>query len=421
MTSRRFLSVTLLLVLIAVLIVLITISLRVRPHHAPAPATAVPTFTPAHVSTTTPVQPTATPASDAMMTDDNRSPKLKRLTNDWQTDWTRHTIRYDEILSGGPPRDGIPSIDHPKFVSPKEASAWLKDNEPVIALEVNGVARAYPIQIVIWHEIVNDVIGGVPVAVTFCPLCNSAIVFDRRLDAQVFEFGVSGLLRNSDLIMYDRSTESLWQQFTGEGIVGKMAGAELTWLPASLISYADFRQTYPDGQVLSRETGFGRSYGSNPYVGYDNIEETPFLFDGIPDDRLPPMARVVTVSIGDQHVAYPYAVLVRKNVIADHVAGQDVVVFYEPGTASALDARTIADSRDVGATNVFDPVLDGQRLSFRREGDHFVDDQTGSNWNILGVATSGPLAGKHLTPVIHADHFWFSWAAFRPDTRIYHD
>lgn len=355
------------------------------------------------------------------MTNDNRSPKLKRLTNDWRTDWTRRTIRYDEILSGGPPRDGIPSIDHPHFVSPKEASAWLQDNEPVIALEVNGVARAYPIQVVIWHEIVNDVIGGAPVAVTFCPLCNSAIVFDRQLDGQVFEFGVSGLLRNSDLIMYDRSTESLWQQFTGEGVVGKMAGAELTWLPASLISYADFRLNHPNGQVLSRETGFERPYGSNPYVGYDNIEETPFLFDGIPDDRLPPMARVVTVSMGDQHVAYPYAVLVRKNVIADQVVGQDVVVFYEPGTASALDARSIADSRDVGAANVFDPVLDGQKLSFRRENGLFVDDQTGSSWNILGIAMSGPLAGKRLKPVIHADHFWFSWAAFRPDTRVYHD
>ncbi len=207
--------------------------------------------------------PAPTMATTIIMGDD-RPPQLKRLTESWNTDWTRHTIRYDEILSGGPPRDGIPAIDDPKFVSIDEAAEWLEEQEPVVALEVKGAARAYPLQILTWHEIVNDAIAGAPVAVTFCPLCNSAVVFDRRHDNRTLEFGVSGLLRNSDLIMYDRQTESLWQQFTGESIAGEMAGEMLTWLLASIISFADFRETYPNGQVLSRDTGYNRSYGTIP-------------------------------------------------------------------------------------------------------------------------------------------------------------
>lgn len=375
-----------------------------------APALAAPTLSPS---------PTLVRPTPNIMTEDDRSARLQALTSSWGTNWRKHTIRYDEILSGGPPRDGIPSIDDPKFVSPEAAAEWLAGNEPVIALEINGDARAYPLQILIWHEIVNDTVGDMPVIVTFCPLCNSAITFDRRVQGQVFEFGTSGLLRNSDLIMYDRTTETLWQQFTGEAIVGDLAGALLTWLPSSIISFADFRAAYPEGVVLSRDTGFNRRYGSNPYVGYDTVDQRPFLFDAIPDDRLPPMERVVTVSIGDQHAAYPLPILQEMGVIHDEVAGQALVIFHLPGTASALEARTIAAAKDVGATGVFDPVLAGQQLTFRREGQAFVDDQTGSTWNIVGQATAGPLAGKHLRPIIHADHFWFSWAAFRPDTKIY--
>ena len=369
---------------------------------------------------TTPEEDAQPPASTPVIfIGDDRPPQLKAITRDWSTDWTRHAIRYEEILSGGPPRDGIPSIDNPKFISPEEAAEWLNDREPVVALAVNGVARAYPLQILTWHEIVNDVIGDTPVAVTFCPLCNSAVVFDRRHDGQTLEFGVSGLLRNSDLIMYDRQTESLWQQFTDEGIVGEMTGWTLTWLPASIVSFADFRQTYPDGEVLSRDIGYHRSYGQNPYAGYDDIDESPFLFDGIPDNRLPPMARVVTLSLNGEDVAYPYAVLEKARVVHDVVGGREVVIFYEPGTVSALNARSIANSKDVGATGVFDPILDGRKLTFVARNDRFVDEQTGSQWNILGIATAGPLAGRRLTPILHADHFWFSWAAFKPETRIY--
>lgn len=354
-----------------------------------------------------------------VMTEDNRSDRLRNLTSSWNTNWERHTIPYNEILSGGPPRDGIPSVDNPIFIDYAEAEEWLQDQEPVISLELNGDARAYPIQILTWHEIVNDTVGGIPVTVTFCPLCNSAIVFDRRVDGEVYEFGTSGLLRYSDLIMYDRTTESLWQQFTGEAIVGDMVGKKLIFLPSSLVSFADFRAAYPDGVVMSKDTGYDRRYGQNPYVGYDRIGQNPFLYDGIPDDRLPAMERVITVSFDDFDIAYPLPILMELGVINDTQNGRDLVLFHQEGTSSALDASTIADGRDVGAAAVFDPTLDGRKLTFVKENGQFRDKQTNSRWNIFGLALQGPLTGQQLTPIIHADHFWFSWAAFRPDTIIY--
>ena len=361
-----------------------------------------------------------------ILTEDDRSPRLRSATSGWATNWNKHTIDYDDLLSGGPPRDGISSIDNPQFISPDEAQEWLADNEPVIALEIDGEARAYPLQIVTWHEIINDVVADVPVAVTFCPLCNSAITFDRRLDGEVYEFGTSGLLRNSDLVMYDRTTEGLWQQFTGEAIAGDLAGAQLTFLASSIVSFADFREGHPDGVVLSRDTGFSRRYGENPYVGYDNIGSSPFLFRGQIDGRLAAVERVVTVSLDPStgsgqavDVAYPLSTLSEVGVINDSQGGRDLVVFHTSGTSSALGGRTIATAEDIGATGVFDPNLDGQTLTFQRDGETIVDAETGSTWNILGQAVDGPLAGEQLDPIVHGDHFWFSWAAFKPDTIIY--
>jgi hypothetical protein len=361
---------------------------------------------------------------DGILTEDDRPSRLRFATSSWGTNWNRHTIEYEELLSGGPPRDGIPSIDDPAFVSPGEASEWLAGNEPVIALEIDGEARAYPLQILTWHEIVNDRVGDVPVAVTFCPLCNSAIVFDRTLDGEVYEFGTSGLLRNSDLVMYDRTTESLWQQLTGEAVVGDLAGEQLAFLPSSLVSFDDFRAAFPDGVVLSRDTGFNRSYGLNPYAGYDTIGESPFLFSGPIDGRLAAMDRVVTVQLEDPSgetidLAYPLGILSEAGVINHRQAGRDLVVFHVGGTSSALGASVIAQGQDVGATGVFDASLEGQMLTFRRDGGQIVDDQTGSTWNVLGQATGGPLAGQSLKPVIHGDHFWFAWAAFKPETIVY--
>ena len=337
----------------------------------------------------------------------------------WKTDFRLHSVPYSEIIPGGPPRDGIPPLDDPQFTTVSDANEWVGSNEPVIAFEVDGDARAYPLQILIWHEIVNDVVSGVPVSVTFCPLCNSAIVFDRRLEGVVYDFGTSGKLRNSDLVMWDRQTESWWQQLTGEAIVGELTGKALTALPAPIISWQDFKDAHPEGKVLSRDTGFPRPYGENPYVGYDKVDEPPFLYRGSLDGRLPPKERVAAVTIGEVNVAFPFSLLEAERVVSYSVNGRDVVVFFKPGTASALDSALIQDSRDAGATGVFDPSLDGQKYSFREDGGRITDDETGSAWNILGEATEGPLRGKKLTPLVHANHFWFAWGAFRPDTIVY--
>jgi hypothetical protein len=286
------------------------------------------------------------------------------------------------------------------------------------------------LQILTWHEIANDVVGDVPVAVTFCPLCNSAITFDRRLKGETYEFGTSGLLRNSDLVMYDRTTESLWQQLTGEAIVGDMVGEVLAFLPSSLVSFADFKEAHPEGIVLSRDTGFTRSYGRNPYAGYDSIGQSPFLFDGETDGRLAAMERVVTVTLPPNvdaeatsaeaiDVAYPFSVLSKEGVINDTQGEYELVVFHAPGTSSALGASIIAQAEDVGATGVFEPTIDGQKLTFVVQDGAIVDEDTNSIWNVLGQAIAGPLAGKSLTPIVHGDHFWFAWAAFKPDTIIY--
>ena len=299
----------------------------------------------------------------------------------------------------------------------------MQDQVPVLAVELNGDVRAYPLAILIWHEIVNDIIGGVPVAVTYCPLCNTAIVMKREVNGQILEFGTSGNLRNSDLIMYDRQTESWWQQITGEAIVGDLLGTRLEFVVAAIVSYGDFRDSFPEGRVLSRDTGLPTfqqpPYGGNPYVSYDDPGNTPFLFFGVADPRLPAMERVVGLLANGTAKAYPFLALKEKRVIHDELGGQQVVVFWKPGTTSALDDRDIAGSRDVGATGAFDPNLEGARLAFEARGEGFVDKETGSVWDIFGRAVSGPLEGKQLEPVFHTNHFWFAWVAFSPDTLIY--
>jgi hypothetical protein len=323
---------------------------------------------------------------------------------------------FDEILSGGVGRDGIPPIDNPQFESIEDASEWLSDQSPVIAVEIEGLARAYPLAILTRHEIVNDVIGEIPVAVTFCPLCNAAIVFDRRVDDETYRFGVSGFLRNSDLIMWDDQTQSWWQQFTGTGIVGQHTGHQLDHLPSQVVGFSAFVDQYPDGEVLS---GSGRSYGSNPYVGYDSSSD-PFLFRGDMDDRLFPTSRVLAGVISGVPVAYPFETLANEVIVNDTVGERDVVAFWQPGSRSALDQRDIDSSRDVGMAALFRRTLDDQILTFFVDNDGTIrDEETNSAWNVFGTAVEGELEGKQLRQEIAGSHFWFAWAAFQPDTLLY--
>jgi hypothetical protein len=348
--------------------------------------------------------------------------RLRVSTAGWATDFTKANVDLAELMPGGPPKDGIPAIDHPRYEPPEAARSWLTDRSPVISLLVEDKARAYPLAILLWHEIANDTLDGTPVVVTFCPLCNTALVFGREVDGTVHSFGTTGNLRFSDLVMYDRRTQSWWQQATGEAIVGELTGARLAFLPAQIVSMADFEAAHPDGDVLSRDTGFDRNYGANPYIGYDIVDQDPFLFEGVVDGRLPPKERVVTVGDGAAAVAFPYSELRKVGVGVWTVAGEEIVVFWAPGTASALDAPSVDDGTDVGATGVFRTTVDGRPLTFVRDGGEGAplrDRETGSTWSITGVATAGELEGSRLDQIAHGDHFWFAWAAFSPSTTIW--
>jgi hypothetical protein len=331
-------------------------------------------------------------------------------------------VPYDEIFSGGPPRDGIPPLDNPRFESVASADEWIEDLEPVIFLVYQGEARAYPLQILTWHEIVNDEIGGDPVVVTFCPLCNTALVFRRPvIDGETLTFGTSGNLRISDLVMWDRQTESWWQQFSGEAIVGDLTGTRLEPLPAAIVSWSDFKSGHPDGEVLSINTGFIRSYGRNPYAGYDNVNSFPFAFTGeYEDGDLPPMARVVGVlSENGEEEAYLRNLIQDNQVLNESLGNTPIVIFWKAGTASALDSSSIPLGRDIGTVAIYSRELEGQTLTFTANGDGtFTDQETGSTWDIFGSALEGLSVGKQLNPIPHHDTFWFAWAAFVPEAEL---
>ncbi|MGH9027607.1 MAG: DUF3179 domain-containing protein, partial [Acidimicrobiia bacterium] len=295
----------------------------------------------------------------------------------------------------------------------------LEDDESVLVVGIGGDARAYPVQIMTWHEIVNDTVDGRPVTVSYCPLCNSAVAYDRRVGDRVLDFGTSGSLYQSALVMYDRQTESLWTHFDGRAVAGVLTGTELALYPMATVSWRDFGDAHPDGLVLSRDTGFTRDYGSNPYPGYDDESTEPFLFEGNPDPRLSAKERVLGLRGAGDALAIPFEVLQRSGVLEVELGGRALVAWHEPGTASALDSSTVAGGRDVGATGVFVPEVDGQRLQFEpRPAGGFRDRETGTTWDVLGLASSGPLQGSKLRPVEHVDTFWFAWAAYRPDTAI---
>jgi Protein of unknown function (DUF3179) len=304
-----------------------------------------------------------------------------------RTDFSKHGVPFAEIRSGGPPKDGIPAIDAPRFErlargKPMGWSAALGDTEPVIALSIGDDARAYPLRVLIWHEIANDTVGGTSVVVTYCPLCNAALVFERVVDGRVLDFGTTGKLRHSDLVMYDRQKESWWQQFTGEAIVGAMTGRHLRLVPSRLESFERFRQRFPRGQVLVPGNPNARNYGRNPYVGYDATGQRPFLYDGTLPDGIEPMERVVAVEIAPgRHEAWALALLRRRGTIQS----ADLVIQWQPGQASALDRSSISAGRDVG--NV---------IVQKRQGDELVD-------------------------VPYDVTFAFAFHAFRPNSPIYKD
>jgi len=269
------------------------------------------------------------------------SPKVWRAEG-WKTDFSKSLVEWNEIMSGGPGKDGIPAVDKPKFQNARDERR-IAEREAVIGVSINGDTRAYPVQILMWHEIVNDTVGGVPVAVTYCPLCNAAIVFDRRTPSGTLTFGTTGKLRKSDLVMYDRQTQSWWQQFTGKAIVGALTGQKLRILPARLEAFSLFRKRHPSGRVMVPSDRRFRPYGRNPYKGYDT-SSTPFLFKGEFPKGINPMSRVVVIRERENASAVTLELLRQKQ----HITLAGVHLTWSKGQASALDRQTVAGGRDVG-------------------------------------------------------------------------
>ncbi len=355
-----------------------------------------------------------TPAAQGVLPD---GPSALRARD--SAEFPEPLIPLDEIISGGPPPDGIPPIDEPVFLPVAENLDILDPAEPVVALEIDGDARAYPIRAMVWHEIVNDVVGGIPVSVTYCPLCNSAATYIREINGVETTFGTSGSLFASALVMYDRATESLWTHFDGRAVVGLLTGTQLESIPSPLLAWGDFRESYPTGQVLDwTQTGHRRDYGRNPYIGYDDPDTSPFLFRGTVDDRARAKQRVVGVAIGDTATAFTLGAVSGGEARATNtsVGDQPIVILWKAGQSSALDAIDQITGQDVGSVGVFDPVVDDEVLTFAADGERFVDAQTSSTWTISGEAIDGPLSGTQLERLAHLDTFWFAWATYQPDT-----
>jgi hypothetical protein len=313
-------------------------------------------------------------------------------------------VPLDQIVSGGPPPDGIPSIDSPLFISTDEGNKFLADSDKVVGININGDIRAYPLQILVWHEIVNDKIGGVPVAITYCPLCFTNQVFSRTVNNTILEFGTSGKLYNSNLVMYDRSTKSLWSQALGQGIAGKYAGINLQKLPFDLAYWKDWKQLYPQSKVLSKDTGSPRPYGADPYRDYYNSSDILFPISNR-DNRLGLKEIVIGLQNDGLTKAYKLQDIEKLKVINDQLNNKSVILF----SLYPLMVRA------------FDSSVDGQTLTFQFNftNNNFTDKQTGSQWDVEGISVNGPLKGKQLLRLPFDEGYWFEWISFHPDSKIY--
>ncbi len=341
---------------------------------------------------------------------------IRWKTEGWvKTNFAKTEVPFDEILSGGPPRDGIPPIYSPKFVSVKQASAWLPDSEPVIVFQDGADSRAYPYRVLIWHEIVNDTKDDKSFIVTFCPLCNSAIIYDTHFEGQNHIFGVSGKLRNSDMVMWDHTTESWWQQLTGKAIVGDATGTQLKMMPSPSISFGAFKKISPQGKVLAQRTGFDRPYGQNPYVGYEMAY--PFLFRGEVDDRLPALARVIGIEWKDQFYTLPLSELLEKKWASVELDDDsEIIIFNMTPANSALDGASIAQSTIVDHVTIFQNRPGSKRLEFVWKNNKLLDTTDQLEWNALGQGYQGSEMKGSLDPVHYGIHFAFAWLAFHPDS-----
>lgn len=335
----------------------------------------------------------------------------------WDTDFSRQSGSMDTFVALGD-ADSMTPIDTPVWKAVSEVT-WLGDKSPVIVVHIADPARAYPLSVLIAHGVVNDTVGSVMLAVTFCPLCNSPIVYDRLVAGDVLRFGTTGTIRNGGLVMWDDRTQSWWQQLTGEAIVGAYMGVHLDIVPSQVVGFRVFADRYPAGVVLVGDAALPSvSYGRNPYIGYDSNPQ-PFLYTETIDSRLFATERVLAGYVDGQPMAYPFSVLSRVHVINDTLDDSPVVAFWEAGANSTQDTADIDASRDVGMAMLFNPLVNGHWLTFRYDNGMIRDNQTNSTWDIFGTAMSGEMAGAMLMPYNAYPYFWFAWAANAPDTGLY--
>lgn len=288
------------------------------------------------------------------------------------------------------PPDAIRAIDHPRF-APASSVRFLSPREPVLTLDLGGVPRAYPVRVLVWHEVVNDVVGTTPVAVTFCPLCNSGVAFDRRVQGRMLTFAVSGRLRSANLVMFDRETETLWEQLSGRAVQGAYEGTRLRMIPLQTVSFRDFRRSAPEGVVMTQRTGLGADYGRDPYAGYgvDREEPSVFLFGASVDPRLPPKARVLALLAGRRAAAVPYPVGPGpRRVVEVRLGGRRLVVLLSYGIGEPATAGSFTASRRGWAGAAFVPRIGGQVVSLVRAPRGFMDRRTGSIFDLTGRGVS---------------------------------
>jgi Protein of unknown function (DUF3179) len=356
------------------------------------------------------------PSSNANLLDKvNSLPSSSLLigqSNAQKEELQKHIIPLDQIVSGGPPPDGIPYIDNPKFLTVQEAGKnFLSDSDLVLGLNIHGDIRAYPLSILVWHEIVNDKVGGVPVAVTYCPLCFTNQVFNSTIGSnQILQFGTSGKLYNSNLVMYDRGSKSLWSQALGQAIVGKYAGQKLQRIPFDIAYWKDWKQLYPNSKILSKDTGFSRPYGADPYGDYYTSNQLYFPVSNH-DNRLELKEKIVGLDNGDgigkgQYKAYKLQQIETQKIINDDIGGEPVTLF----------------SLHPAMVRVYDRIITGGKIlefEYKNSNNKITDKQTGTEWNFDGEAVNGTLKGTHLTRLPFDEGFWFEWVAFHPRTALY--
>lgn len=318
-----------------------------------------------------------------------------------ETNGVKHLIPLDKIKGGGPPKDGIPSIDDPKFAEIQD-SLFVSDSDVVIGLEINGDARAYPLFIMVWHEIVNDNVGQVPVAITYCPLCYTNQVFERIVGGNEVEFGTSGKLYNNNLLMYDRLTESYWSQGLGNAVKGEMTGMQLKKIPFDVITWGDWKKLHPDTLVLTTDTGHLRSYSTDPYGDYYTDPKIIFPVD-YQDNRVHSKEVIIGFHEDGIYKAYKQNDIEINKIINDNIGE----------TSLMLVSQFSQNSR------AFDRTVDDKILEFEIVDGKIVDSKTNTEWDYDGVGVTGPLKGKQLKRMSIEPGFWFAWVAFHPETEIW--